>query len=206
MKKICLLILVLGLVLLYSQAYSVEIVADATGYDAGYVTDFWGVKFISGSGYIQSVTFDLSTTGGYFDFDGSPFLIPLIPGVEPVLGVMNGLSSSDITYPTNGGNPVGTPTVLTFTFSTGSFTEGDWFRFSADVDGRGRAGGDFGSIGTLFEVTMSDGNIYSVPFMTINTNSSEANIETDSVPEPSTFMLLIGGLAGVGLLRRRFKN
>jgi hypothetical protein len=54
-----------------------EIIADATGFDAGFVPDFWGVQFSSGTGFIQSATFTL--TSGYFDFDGSLFLNNTFP-------------------------------------------------------------------------------------------------------------------------------
>jgi hypothetical protein len=39
-----------------------------------------------------------------------------------------------------------------------------------------------------------------------NVHSDTEGVDTDVVPEPSTFLLLGAGLAGVGLLRRRFKK
>jgi hypothetical protein len=89
------------------SVHALAIIADATGYNVGYVTDFWGVEFISGEGYITSVTFDVTSTGGYFDFDGSDFLDPLIPGVEPIIGATNGLSIGDIDFPRANGGAVG---------------------------------------------------------------------------------------------------
>jgi hypothetical protein len=191
-----------------------EIIADATGFDAGYVPDFWGVQFISGNGYIQSATFTLSSTAGFFDFDGSLFLNftfpPGIPGVEPVLGAMSGLSTGDITYPTAGGQPLGHPTTLTFTFAPGSFAPGDWFRFSADVDGGGVSGGSFGTLGTSFSVVMSDGQTFSAPFVTLSDNQSEATLDVPSaVPAPATLPLFATGLGMLGLMamrRRRLRS
>ena len=183
--------------------------ADATGSDAGFVPAFWGVQFLSGDGYILSATFSL-TASSYFDFDGSLFLNdtfpPGIPGVEPIVGPMSGLSAGDITYPTaaavNGycagdASPcVGRPTTLTFTFAPNSFTAGDWFRFSADVDGGGASGGSFGALGALFDVTMSSGENFSAPFVTVNNNRSEANMR--GVPTPATLPLFATGLGLLG--------
>jgi hypothetical protein len=171
------------------QAHATAIGADATGYDAGFVPEFWGVQFLSGTGHIQEVTFNLGS--GYFDFDGSPFLNntfpPGIPGVQPVLGAMSGLSTGDITSSTVGGLPIDHPTSLTFTFTPGSFIAGDWFSFSADVDGAGvaqEAGGTFGALGASFAVLMSSGELLSAPFVTITDNRSEAFIGSppSSVP------------------------
>jgi hypothetical protein len=186
------------------QARAVTIVADATGYDGGFVPDFWGVQFTSGTGYIQTATFDITATGGYFDFDGSLFLGA--PGVEPIIGATSGLSTSDISYPTAGGHP----TTLTFTFAPNSFTAGDWFRFSADVDGAGgsitSSGGAFGALGASFQVLMSTGEVLSAPFVTLSADSSEAVISVDAVPLPAALPLYGTGLGLMGLFdwwRRR---
>src|SRR6476660_2192220 len=174
MRAIC-AALVSALLPLVATPVHAAIVADATGRDAGFVPDFWGVQFISGSGDIQSATFILTT--GFFDFDGSLFLNdtfpPGIPGVEPVLGAMSGLSTGDITYPTG----VEHPTTLTFTFAPGSFIAGDWFRFSADVDGGPSSGGTFGSSGASFAVLMSSGETLSAPFVALNDNKYEDTID-----------------------------
>jgi len=131
-----------------------------------------------------SVTFDLTATGGYFDFDGSPFLNPSVPGVEPIIGATNGLAVGDISYPRADGGPVGHPQVLTFTFSPGSFAAGDWFRFSADVDPISSAGGVFGSLGATFSVTLSTGDTSKVPFVTVSSDRSEAVANVTPVPPP----------------------
>ena len=194
-------------------ASALEVVADGTGYDPGYVPDYWGVQFSSGVGSISSATFSLSN--GYFDFDGSYFLNftypPGINGVEPVLGAMSGLSAADISFPTAaevqgscdssyGVSPCGGhPTTLTFTFASDSFLAGDWFRFSADVDG--------GSIaGASFAVLMSDGQTFSAPFVNVSDTSSVATISVDGsapIPLPATLPLFASGLAGLGWLSRR---
>jgi hypothetical protein len=209
MRKALLMLISLSIFLLaggITQSAALEILADATGSDAGFVEDFWGVQFIEGSGYIELATFDITATGGYFDYDGSPFLGA--PGVEPILGAMSGLSVGDITYPTAGGAPLGRPETVTFTFAPGSFAAGDWFRFSSDVDGAGgsisSAGGVFGTLGAIFEVSMFSGEVYSVPFQRISTVRSEALIEA-AVPEPSSLLLLFSGLLGLIFFRKKFR-
>jgi hypothetical protein len=154
--------------------------------------------------------FNLGSTGGFFDFDGSLFLNntfpPGIPGVEPVLGAMIGLSAGEITYPTAGGQPLGHPTTLTFTFLPNSFIAGDLFRFSADVDGGGSSGGTFGSLGASFSVLMSSGETFSAPFVRLSDNQSEATIavsDEEAVPTPPTLPLFATGLGLMALLAWR---
>jgi len=162
------------------------------------------------AGFIQSATFSLDSGHlAYFDFDGSLFLNftfpPGIPGVEPVLGAMNGLSTGDITYPTAGRQPLGHPQTLTFTFLPNSFIAGDWFRFSADVDFHFGEGGSFGDGNATFAVLMSNGETFSAPFVTINDNRSEASISApeSSVPAPASLPLFATGLGLMALLRWR---
>jgi hypothetical protein len=187
------------------QGHTLEFVADGTGYDVGYTPDFWGVSFVSGAGYITSVTLSLPGSA-YWDFDGSPFLAtdpanpytPMVLGVEPVMGALNGLTASDISYPHGTiASPLGHPTSLTFDFSSSAFGPGDWFRFSADVDG--------GPLeGTLATVQMLNGDSYSADFRSVSATSVVARInDSQSVPEPSMFLLLGCGLFGLSRYKKR---
>jgi len=187
--------------------------------------------FSSGTGSIQSATFTLDSPVAYFDFDGSFFLNntfpPGIHGVEPVLGVLTGLSAADISFPLaavdgvlggcDGSYPgpcLGHPTTLTFTFAPLSFAPGDSFRFSADVDGTGGSGGSFGALGTSFSVLMSSGETFSAPFVTLSDNHSEAAIaireeDAAAVPTPPTFPLFATGLGLLFVMavrRRRLRS
>ena len=76
------------------------------------------------------------------------------------------MSIGDIDFPRANGGAVGQPQILTFTFSPHSFTSGDWFRFSGDVDPIPSAGGGFGELGATFSVNMSSGETLEVPFST----------------------------------------
>jgi len=53
-----------------------------------------------------------------------------------------------------------------------------------------------------FDVTMSNPNEPDYPAMYSGTSSPTSS----TVPEPSTFLLLDAGIAGVGLLRKIFRN
>jgi hypothetical protein len=179
-----------------SPAHALAITADSTGYDAGFVDDFWGVQFNSGAGSIKSVTFDITATGrDYFDFDGSEFLnfTHPQPGYGPVLGAMGGLTPLDITVATQpdgficGVPCLGHPKTLTFTFIPGVFVAGDFFRFSADVDGDSpTAGGFFGqNKGASFDVLMDDGRSLSSPFAKTTDDQSVALIRVSEPTEPT---------------------
>ena len=150
-----------------------RVVVDGTGSDPGAVTDFWGVRFASGPGHIQSVTITVDDSGAKWDFDGSAFLDPPIPGNEPVLGLMVGLEASDMDYPRANPDPIGNPGAITFTFHPGAFVMGDRFRFSGDVDGD--------DPGWLWEVrasaVMSDGHTYGDSFDRVADNSFRAVIQ-----------------------------
>ena len=94
--------------------HSAFITADATGFNSDAV-DFWGVSFDSGSGFIQSVKFDLSpltALGISFDFDGAT--APQL--TTPVIGSTSGLTAQDITSDVSAINPH--PTSLLFTFAS----------------------------------------------------------------------------------------
>ena len=105
---------------------------------------------------------------------------------------------------------VGHPATLTFHFAPNSFAAGDWFRFSADVDGAPGSlaptwGEEFGTLNVLFAVLMSNGQTLSAPFVTIPGSHSEAAVSLDAspVPAPPTLPLLVTGLAFMALFARR---
>jgi hypothetical protein len=116
------------------EAQSAIIQADATGANNYTTTDFWGVGFASGSGFIQSVTFDLSADAdAYFDFDGAATYGDV---TYPVIGALTGLVEGDIGFALSGsigGDPLRAQ-FLTFNFAPDSFGVGDIFRFSADTE------------------------------------------------------------------------
>ncbi len=188
-------------------ADSAVIIADATGSDSGN-TNFWGVSFGNGSGFIKSVEFDLSPlrVGMTFDFDSST--LPLLGA--PEIDVLVGLQTSDINTNISEINP----TSLIFEFSPESFSFGDSFRFTADTDyfsspiyGH-NIGGVFSatsppqsfSPGLLFTVIMEGGatgsaNFNHINFSFDNTSKSGITVTTASaIPVPATLWLFVSGL------------
>lgn len=200
MKIKVLPVIALGMFLSVSAANASLITADATGADSFSTTDYWGVSFDSGNGYISSITFDLTPFGGdVFDFDGS---VSYNNATEPVLGAMSGLTDADITASFVGNHP----DVLTFNFDPFSFGVGDYFRFSADVDQI--LTGDQAA-GLLFSVTMDDGTTANGALaVTSVTNQAAVTLDVqnrDPIPEPATMLLFGTGLMGLAASSRRRK-
>lgn len=172
------------------QLHAAVISADATGFSSD-ARDFWGVSFDEGSGFIQSVSFDLSNIAGmHFDFDPSSasFL------GNPVIGSKTGLSDQDITF-----DYIGTsPTQLTFHFEQDSFSSGDTFRFQAETDNPLILSQISAEIhqDTLFTVLMQDGTSASGHFAVLSKQSingiSQAGVTVETVtaiPIPAAIWL-----------------
>ncbi len=214
----------LFLVLISTQANSASIKADATGFNSA-DTDFWGVKFDSGSGFIKSVKFDLSplfglsqtTDGVLFDFDGesSPGnLFPVGNLTEPLIGLKAGLSDSDISHSLSGESQIFSSnySMLEFFFSQNSFVEGDSFKFTAQVDATinpfsaGFLGSPLGLNGLLFSVTMQDDSVFSGNFVSDGTLKSGVIINTPSaIPVPATVWLFGSGLLAITARRKKIQ-
>lgn len=184
------------------QLQAAVISADATGFDSGH-HDFWGVSFDSGSGFIQSVSFDVSNiTGMQFDFN--PLTAPFLGA--PVLGSKNGLTDQDISIDFNGTNP----TLLTFHFEQDSFSSGESFRFQADTDNFLIPSQISAEIhrDLLFTVLMQDGTSASADFIVLSTivnkGISQAGVTVETVtaiPIPAAIWLF--GCAVLPLLIRK---
>ncbi len=191
------------LVLVSIQAQSAIISADATGFDSADI-DFWGVSFDSGSGFIESIEFDLSPLSAFdirFDFNGAT--IPQL--TSPVIGSTSGLSVQDINADFNGSDP----TVLSFTFDSNTFGTGDSFRFTADTDSTVLLSNPFGEFhnGLLFTVLFEDGTLISDNFIIIEQlvidGSSKSGITLTAVPVPPALWLFGSGLLAITLRRNR---
>jgi hypothetical protein len=74
------------------------------------------------------------------------------------------------------------------------------------VDGNPPVGDIFKDLDILFTNTGGFSSDHSLTFMADTDNATTAIVPVVPAPEPSTFFLLGAGLAGVGLLRRRFKG
>ncbi|BBM87019.1 PEP-CTERM sorting domain-containing protein [Candidatus Uabimicrobium amorphum] len=175
------------------------ITADATGPETSNAIDFWGVSFDSGSGFVQSITWDVSSFPNFFfDFDPA-FTGAGNFGPEPLLSNLVGLQSSDITFSFTGV----APTVITANFAAGSFEAGDSFRFDADID-FGATSGDLFA-GLAFSVTLENGNSDSGTFAVTGAQSSGVTVNPASnvIPEPSTYIAMLFGIFALLGLRRK---
>jgi len=196
-----------GFLGLGSQAHAVVLVADALGTENTLTAGYWGVAAASGSGYVSSVSIDLSADfGAFFDFDGEG---NFGNALGPVLSSLVGLTEADISVVF--GDPVAGiathPAVLTFNFAPGSFAAGDSFRFGADTEffvSDPTPGGAIGSGGGIFSVTLETGQSGTAAFsdLFVNRSISAVTIQT-TIPEPSTLVLLAIGVVGLGVAKRR---
>lgn len=214
----------LFLVLISMQANSAVIKADANGPNSA-ATDFWGVTFESGSGFIKSVKFDLSplfglsqtTDGVLFDFDGesSPGnSFPVGNLTEPLIGLKSGLSDSDISHSLSGESQMFSLNyaMIEFFFSQNSFGEGDSFSFTSEVDATinpfpaGFLGSPLGLNGLLFSITMQDDSVFSGNFISDGFIKSGVTINTPTViPVPTALWLFGSGLLALTVTMRKNK-
>lgn len=192
------------LVLVSIQAQSAVISADATGFDSADV-DFWGVSFDSGSGFIESIEFDLSPLSALdisFDFNGAT--IPQL--TSPRIGSTSGLSAQDINADFNGISP----TSLSFTFDSNTFGSGDTFRFTADTDSTVLLSNPLGELhnGLLFTILFEDGTLISDNFIVLEQfvidGSSKSGVTlTTPIPVPPALWLFGSGLVAITLRRNK---
>lgn len=196
MKDLKRKLLIFCALLFTTTANAAIITADATGDDNVDEADFWGVSFDSGTGFISSVTFDISSLGtDFFDFDGGSNFQNT---PDPVITSTNGLSIADITA-----EYVGiAPQLFTLNFAQNTFSAGDSFRFGTDVDQL--ISGD-SLAGLLFTATLQDGTTESGLFALTNiTNQSavQLTLDTVDVSAPSIYMLMGLSVVGLGLRKR----
>ncbi|MDY7015917.1 MAG: PEP-CTERM sorting domain-containing protein, partial [Cyanobacteriota bacterium] len=190
------------------SAGAATIVADTTGSDDFFDSDFYGISFLAGKvgDYIQSIVFDLRASGNpnaQFDFmPGSPD-----DPFGPVFGSGVGLNAGDVTFTPN--NTSGSPT-LTLDFAANSFGVGDSLRFGADTDFLVNPnslfdnGGEFGDDGVGISVTLQNGLSGDAIFSKVSTTQSQATVDIPHVPEPtSTISLLALGILGAGSMLKR---
>jgi hypothetical protein len=211
MKRVIICICTIALAfLLNAQVYASAILADTTGLDNADTTDFYGVNFLAGTGFIHSVTFDISADpDAFFDFDGNG---SYNDSTAPVIGAMGGLTIADfssLAYSNFVDGDFSHPSVLTFYFAPESFGVGDYFRFSADTDffvSDPAPGSVFAEGGAIFSALLEDGSSGTDIFRPYGSINSIAFVETSPspVPIPATFWLFGSGLIGVvGIMRKR---
>lgn len=214
MKRVAVCICTIALTfLLYAPViYAAVILADTTGPDNLGTTDFYGVNFLAGTGFIHSVVFDISIDpDAFFDFDGA---LSYNNSVNPIIGESVGLTSADISWVFSDFPDSNTqhPSVLTFNFTPGSFGVGDYFRFSADTDffvSDPAPGTVFATGGASFSALLEDNSSGTDIFRPNDSINSTAFVETSQrpVPEPTTMLLFGAGLVGLaGFGRKKCKK
>ena len=234
----------LAIVALGQASRAATITASTTGFDTGgdaalSFNSFFQVTFNEGLPDLQitSFTFDLSPdVDGFFDPNGVTLFGELLGGGTPTLGGSSSISPADINFEIlNGGKQ------LRGTLLGNGFSAGQSLTFGVDTDNVGLneipvpvtigsqtaqvnidTGADFGRVGTIFSVELSDGTSSSTSLEVtrdvsideiidgINANppllpdpapQSVAVLELDdvrSVPEPTFGVSLILAMLGVG--------
>ncbi len=168
---------------------------------------FWSIDFrkaVCDDAYIKEVTIDLRAGkdhDAYFDLSGGD---AQDWGFGPKIGMLEGLSASDITFTPNNGDT----TKLTLTFKDGAFKAGDRIWFGADTDYLGdNNAASVGWKGVGFSVTFGGGTTVSTKFAEHRSYLSKATVRTEDccptvIPTPTAVglgMLMLGGIA----IRRR---
>jgi len=84
-RLILTIVLLMILVLFTPVLYAATITADTTGENNFYDEDFYGVSYLSGTEYIESVSFDITVDlDAYFDFNGGA---TYANASDPVMGI-----------------------------------------------------------------------------------------------------------------------
>ena len=202
MKKLFFALLLTTSVMVSPSVGQLVVVGDTTGTDNFTTSDFYGVALSGGSGFVESVSWDLSVDGdAFFDFDGSG---SFMDGTDAILdfGSLMGIDASDITFVWT--DIENHPTLLTAEFAPGSFSAGDSFRFGADTDflTDPAPGSAFGDSGVIFNVNFASGESVSGVFQTVGADQSIVTLTSSAIPEPSAAMIIVLAMC-LPVIRRR---
>lgn len=165
---------------------------------------FWGIEFVAGAAGDRIASATLRMPGpGFFDLDGvGNYANQTAPIFDAVSS--SGLTAGDVFFTFSGVHP----TVINIAFAAGAFAPGDRLQFAADIDGLGsKLGGAVGAYGgTQLTITLEDGRLGSANLTTDTSVASRANLQIDAVPEPGTFLPLLGGIGLCAILASRRKT
>ena len=211
MKRILILMLCLLSLGMSQHALALFITVDATGNSSSNTENFWGFNFQKGSGFIRSISFDLTPINKYFDLDGrgnfrrsSEVVISNNSTLTGDGSVGESITAEYTKQRRNNRNRLVRRNYheLSLIFNQGTCGQGCNVRFSTDTDPGTDSGADHA--GATFRIVFEDGRVFSG---TLRANAGATPSQSlGIVPLPAAAWLFLSALGMGGLVGMRSRR